>query len=332
VRRALVLLLVLVAGCSSSSGSKTQRLVYRVVDAAGVVTTSTVDVAPPYRARIVNRAADGSLIGGFAWDDRGLYSFAPGSVKETAFIPPGFPGPYSGLSIALPVAERQHLVRRLGRSVILGRACTRWQSESPLDGPPLSPARSKDHTESCVGADGLILSERWVLDGSVVRSRTITSVGSGPSLEGDDLFSGAKVAALSQDDSPYVVKRTTAPRLSQLLKVPAEAPPPGLTLDTASAVLLLNADRSGFDQEAAVVTWTGGGRLVVLKVERDAPGYSKATVRGAAVTVGAMGEGHLEPVLSGLRVVVDTASELRVTATANLSEGELLRWLRSLKI
>jgi hypothetical protein len=333
VRRALVLLLVLVAGCSgSSSGSHTQRLVYRVVDGAGIVTTSTVDIAPPYRARVLNRAADGSLIGGFAWDDRGLYSFAPGSVTQTAFVAPGFPGPFSGLSIALPVAERQHLVRRLGTSSVLGRACTRWLSESPLDGPPLSPAHGKDRTESCVGADGLILSERWALDGSVVRSRTVTSVGSGPSLEGNDLFSSAKVAPLSQNDSAYVVKRTTAPLLSRLLRVPAAGPPSGLTLDTASAVLLLNADRSGFDREGAVVTWTAPGRLVVLQVERDAPGYSKATVRGAAVGVGSLGAGHLEPVLSGLRVVVDTARGLRVTATANLPEDQLLGWLRTLKI
>jgi hypothetical protein len=192
VRRALPLLLLLVAACSGSEpreGAPSQRVVYRDVDSAGAVSTTTVDVLPPYRARLVTRAADGS-VSGFAWDEGSLYSIGAAGVARTAAVSPGFAGPLSGLAVSLPVALRQHVVQRLGSSQVLGRDCTQWLSREPLDAFPFAPATSRDRTTTCVDADGRVLQESWRAGGALVRTRTATEVGPGPSLVGADLLPG----------------------------------------------------------------------------------------------------------------------------------------------
>lgn len=336
---ALVLLCTAVA-CSHSPGpAGSRRIVYEVVDTSGpaaLTTTDVTDVALPYRARTVTH--EGSSIkapfgGGFVWDEGGLYTIKPdGSTLQTEYIAPGFPGPFSRLDLALPVAQRQHLVVSLGAGKVGKWRCERWLSELPLDGAPLSPATETDRTESCVDPAGQLLSETWQVGGKVVRTRVAQSVGSGPSLAGKALFSGRQPTALPSQRSAFVVHRSTAKELTTLMQIPEPKGPAGLSADRAVAVLDVDSARQGFTREAAVLTWIGPSRLAVLRIERDLEDVGTTAARGAAVDLGSLGTGRLEPVLAGLRVTVKGPNGLRLIATADLPEPELLAWLRSLQL
>lgn len=332
MRRAVTLLLVLTAACSGSdapTGPPSQRVVYRDVDSTGSTSTTTVDVLPPYRARLVTRAADGTVTG-FAWDEGSLYSIGPTGTARTAAVSPGFAGPLSGLGVALPVALRQHLVQRLGTSRLLGRECTQWVSAEPLDGFPFARATSRDRTTSCVDGDGRVLLETWRSGGALLRTRTATEVGPGPSLAGSALLPGTPTPLPST--SAYVVRAAPPAELVGLMEVPPPSGPAGFTADRSAAVLDLGPDGKRFTREAAVLTWRRGAELAVLRLERDLSGTSKGTVRGERVDLGVLGTGRLEPVYPGLRVVVEGPRGLRATATAALPETELLAWVRTLHL
>jgi hypothetical protein len=331
VRRVLPLLL-LVAACSAQShpGTPSRRVVYRVVDDAGQVTTTTVDVSPPYRARTVTRDAKGTVTGGFAWDQRGLYSIGPTTTAQTAAVAPGLPGPYSGLAVSLTVAERQHLLARAGTGTVLGRPCVQWVSADPLDGAPFAPATGQERTTSCVSADGTLLSETWYVGGRLVRTRTATEVGRGPSLDGPALYDHTP-DPLPTAGTAFVVRDAPRTELVRLMQVPAPPDPPGFSPDVSVAVLDRDAGGTGFSREASVLTWRRGTDLLVLRLERDLSGSSKGTVRGVPLDLGVLGAGHLEPVLAGLRVVVDGPTGLRAIVTADLPEDELLAWVRTLR-
>jgi hypothetical protein len=329
VRRCLLVLL-LVTGCAdpSSPRATSERITYRVVTGS-VTTTAVTDVMRPYRARTLTHEGSGKGTG-FAWDERALYTLAADGTKQTQLVGPGFAGPDSGLEVALPVAQRQGLVNALGTGSVLGRDCTRWLSELPLDGAPLSHPRPGDSTDSCVDAEGRVLSDTWRVDGKVVRTRTATEVTSGPDLSGNALYGGSEPTPLPTALATVVVTESTTEELGRLLQVTAPVAPAGLRADTAAAVLDRDATGGGFAREAAVFTWTSSEHLAVLRVERDlVPGQGR-TVRGAEVDLGGLGTGRLEPVLAGLRATVSGPRGLRIIATADLPEDAFLAWVRSL--
>lgn len=327
MRRALLVLLLLLAGCTDKASPSGTRLTYRVVDDSGAVTSQVTVLQGPYAARTVTLQGDRSQ-GGFLWDEHGTYTVGPdGAITQTAAIGPGFPGPASDLALVLPVALRQHLVTRTAPGSVGGRDCTTWLSELPLDGAPFSPATAADRTESCVASDGTLLAERWQVSGRVIRTRTLVSTGTPPTT----LYAGKRPMPLPSSSAAAVVKPATAAELSKLLQIPLPSAPPGLHADRAAAVLDIDRAREGFSREAGVFTWIGAGHLAVLRVERDLTASGGRTVRGEPVQLGGLGAGHLEPVLAGLRVLVDGPRGLRLIATADLPEDQLLSWLRSLR-
>jgi hypothetical protein len=342
--RLLLLLLLAAPACTSSASprapaSTSQRIVYLVKDSTGSspqTTTVVTDIAPPYRARTVTHSGssvDAASAGGFAWDEGGVYTISPdGSSAQTEYVGPGFPGPFSRLDVALPVARRQHLVTRLGDGRVGGRACARWLSRLPLDGAPFAPAAGGDRTESCVDPAGRLLSDTWQVAGKVVRTRTGTLVETGPSLDGTALFFGRMPTPLPTRGSAYVVRSSTAKEIAGLLQVPEPTGPDGLAVGRTAVVLDVDAARQGFAREAAVLTWSSPGQLAVLRVERDLQAGGGRTVRGALVALGALGTGRLEAVLAGLRVTVEGPRGLRLVATADLPESALLAWVGSLQL
>jgi hypothetical protein len=330
VRRLLVVLLMLVAACDDArakpSAPVAERVTYRVLDEQGAQTQQVTDLLGSYRARTITTKAGASL-GGFLWDEHGVYNVAAdGSVTQTEYTAPGFPGPASRLDLALPVGERQKLVTRLGAGSHDGQPCTRWLSLLPLDGASFAPATTSDRTESCVSASGRLLWEVWRSGGTVVRTRGLVSVTSGPT----DLYGGKQPTPLPTSLSGVVVKGSAPEELAVLLGVPAPAGPAGLKADRSAAALDVSAQRDGFDREAGVFTWVGKNHLAVLRIERDLQ-VGGRTLAGERVELGALGGGYLEPVLAGLRVTVESG-RLRLIATADLPEAQLLTWLRGLRL
>lgn len=330
MRRLLFVLLLLLTGCSDGGQPKpestTTRLTYDIVDSRGERSQQIIDVQRPYRARTITYRGKQSM-GGFLWDESGTYTVAPdGGITKTAEIAPGFPGPASGLAVALPIALRQKLVKRIGPGTAGGKPCTVWQSSGPLDGSPFAPP-SFEATESCVDEQGVIRSERWGGDTGLIQTRTLLSQGKGPS----SLYDGKTPRPLPSALAVAIVKPSTVAELCKLLQIPVPADPPGLQADQAKAVLDVNERRTGVVREAGVMTWVGGGHLAVLRIERDLVAGGGRFVRGEPVQLAALGRGHLEPVLAGLRVVVGGPNGLRMIVTSDLPEDQLLSWLRTLR-
>jgi hypothetical protein len=285
----------------------------------------------PYRARTV-RYAEGHSVGGVAWSERGVYEVRiDGSTQQVSPAWPAFPGPDAHLDVALPVALRQHLVRRGGTSSVLGRPCTEWISAQPLDGPSFSLPTPEHHTTSCVSADGLILKDRWLRNGKLLRERVATALRPAVRLTDRELFAPAPTP-VPLALTAYSVTPSTEAELTRLIPVPDPPAPPGMHSDQAVAVL--DVDRSGqapqITREGAVLTWVGGGHLVEAKYGRDLLRPTPAPTGGEAVTLGALGTGRLTPLLTGLQVAVLGPKGLLLTVTSDLPESQLLAWMRSL--
>lgn len=329
MRRLLLVVLLLLAGCEKDQAptATSERITYRVVDEHGSSSEEVTDFQSPYRARTLS-SKQGVSSGGFLWDEVGLYSVgSDGTVTQSEYIAPGFPGPASHLEIALPVALRQKLVADLGPGEATGKPCTRWLSQLPLDGAPFSPAIAGGRTESCVDDSGLLLSDTWEVNGSVVRTRSYVSTTKGPAT----LYGGKRPSPMPTSLSTVVVKPSKPQQLATLLGVPVPRPPTGLKPDRAVAVLDVDSAREGFTREAGVFTWVADDRLVVLRVERDLEAGGTRVLHGERVDLGELGQGYLEPALAGLSVTVESG-RLRLIATADLPEPELLSWLRSLQV
>lgn len=340
----------LLSACSNSGGSHAkpatsgtgvERIVYRIEDRSRPpvrVTTQVVDVSAPYTARVLTLDGPppgGTLLGGSAWDLGHQYVVdASGTSREVQQVPPELPGPDAHLDVALPSALRLGLVTRGGSRTIAGRSCTDWTSQQPLDSGPFTPPTRTDRTVSCVDAAGRLLAETWTLHGSVVRVRTAVEVGTAPSLAGLGLFAGRTPVPAPSGLSPESVKDVSAARLARALGIPVPASPVGLRLDRSTA--LIDVDRSSavprISAEGGAFAWTDGHRLVTLVVKRALGGAFHPPTDGVEVALGDNGSGRINPTYTGLQVELLTARGLQVTATGDVSEPDLLGWLRGLRL
>jgi hypothetical protein len=317
-------------GPGAARGEASRRIVYAQTDGSGVTSTATVDVQPPYRARTVVRR-NGAVITETAWSEGATYLGKDGQVLQTAVIAPGFPGPAAHLDVALPVAAEQHLVRDLGAErKVAGVTCHEWRSLEPLDGAGFAPAAGDSHTDTCVSETGEILEDAWYIDGELVQQRTATQVASGPTLAGSGLFGGRTPVPLAEEEKTATVTRSDAATLSELLQLPVPATPPAMGLDTASALLDLDAQRQ-VRRESAVLTYVGGGHLLVLRLSRQLHPGGQSTVHGAPVQVGAQ-SGRLWPVLAGLQLTLRGPRALTATITTDLPRDSLVSWASSLDL
>ena len=310
MKRLLPLLLLLAACQSHEAVHHSLQVTYELSDG----TTQVVQIDRPYRAR------EGSL----GWSEDGTYLGA----QQSAALPPGFPGPYSRLDVALPEALAQGLVRDLGTTrTVAGRSCHEWESRQPLDGAPFAPATRTDRTVSCVDGSGLLLADTWTSGGRVLRTRTATSVGDGPSLLGNGLYGGSAPTPLPTGSA--VVTPATPEKLLGLLQVPVPAVPAGLHLDRSVAVVELS--NGAASREGAVLTYVSGDRMLVLRLSRALVTGDQPTVHGAEVRVGPM-RGRLLPVLAGLQLHLDGPRGLQVTVTTDLPREQLLSWAGGLHL
>ncbi|HET7530540.1 MAG TPA: hypothetical protein VFJ98_06235 [Mycobacteriales bacterium] len=337
MRATLVLLAaaVLATGCSGDEprrprAAPSNRIVYTLTDDLGATSVVTVDVQPPYRARTVVRR-DGAVLSETAWSDGATYLVKDGQVLQSAVIAPGFPGPAAHLDVALPVAAEQGLVRDLGdEREVAGLTCHVWRSLEPLDGSDFAPAAGRSRTDTCVSETGQILDDAWYIDGELVQRRTATEVTSGPTLTGSGLFGGRTPVPLAPAERTATVTRSDVATLSALLQLPEPVAPPGLRLDTASALLDLDAERQ-VRRESAVLTYVGGGHLLVLRLARELQPGGASTVHGAKVRLGER-TGRLLPVLAGLQLTVPGPRALTATVTTDLPRVSLLSWATSLDL
>lgn len=327
-RAALALLLAAACSQGAAPAEHSRRVVYRVEDLTGSsprTTTQVVEVASPYRARLLTREGATSL-GGLAWDvDHTYLVGADGAVSVIAAVAPQFAGASLNLGVALASAQRHALVVRGGSARVGGRDCALWSSKDPLDSGPVQPPAGGDVTVSCVAANGLLLDEQWSLKGKVVRRRTATQVEAGPSLAGGALLDG-RTPGPATAQAVEQVKQVSLATLVHALGVPSPAAPVGLRFDRSVAVIQSGA-AGAVDVEGGVFAWTDGKRLVVLRLERGLTRRLSVPDEGVAVA-----RGRLSPVPAGLRVRFKGGSGLVATVTANVPEDVLLAWVSALDV
>ena len=292
-----------------------------------VVHREFVEVDRPYRARLRILDADGTTTrGGFVWTESGLFTLTSGGVQRSQDIAPSRPGPDSYLDVALPVAEQQHLVRRAGTAVVLGRPCTWWLSRLALDSVPLELPRDGDEVRSCVGADGLVLSEQWTIAGHRAVEREVVAVGTSPALTDQVLFGGPPP---SGGLGLTVVRALTGPATPPLA-VRAVAPGAGWTFDRAAVSATLDRPGGEATSNSDRAVYVRAGGLAWLDEEQDLSGPPGPLSRGERVALGALGEGRLTAGYDGLALRFLQPDGVVVTLSGHLTRADLLAWAAAL--
>lgn len=334
-----VVLSTAIVGCTSKTHPSEvpgERITYRLEDTTvspAAVTTSVVEYARPYLARTTTYEGPDSaspLQGGFIWTADALYTVTPdGAIQQTQLVPPSVAAPATRFDVALPIAETQHLVARLGTSVVLGRGCTLWSSKEPLDGLEISAPTKVDHTTSCVDAQGVLLSERWVLGSKLVRTRTATAVESTIGLTARTVFTASPTPV----PGGFSEEAVTPIRLDEQGFGITLGLPPGFGLDRSvkTARSIGGGPTPTVVRIGEVDAYRSGEQLMVLRRTKDLVGTAIPSSRGSVVELGALGRGRLEPIATGCRVTVLTKGIL-VVATSTAGPDALLTWLRTARV
>lgn len=318
---------------AAQSGS--QRFVYDVVDSSSGTaheTTTVVDVADPYVARVVNRAGPppgGAVLGGSAWGRSGLLTLsADGTARQAQQVAPGFTGGDVRLDVALPLAARLGWVHRLPGLTVPGQSCTGWESGPPLDSGAIAPPTATERTDSCVDATGRIVSDRWTHNGRLLRTRRLVSRGGGPRLSADGLDPGVTPAPLPEGTSTQLVRPVDPSKLAGLMGVALPLAPAGLALDRSTALASVLPDGSA-QQEGASFTYLGGGHLTVVTFVRFLEGAARPPTRGQVLRL-PRATGRIAPVVEGIQVDLVTRTGLALTVQTDLTVDALRRWLDAL--
>ncbi|HZQ85132.1 MAG TPA: hypothetical protein VFA83_09860 [Acidimicrobiales bacterium] len=154
------------------------RIVYRVETHAQAeeVTRREVTVRRPDDSSDLTYP-DGSTqpASGFVSHGTRLYSVDGGALVDHGDRSSGAPPGDWRLAPALPDLARLALVRRVGTARVAGRPCVVYRFAGPV-GDPIARAHAGEYADECVDGRGLLLSERWVLDGRVLRLTEATQV------------------------------------------------------------------------------------------------------------------------------------------------------------
>ena len=102
-------------------------------------------------------------------------SDGPWTVLE---IPPAPAGRDLRPDIALAAGQRRHLVQRRGQRTVAGRRCQVYRARGALTTGALARQRptGRDHVEFCVARGAIVVDQREVADGRVIRTARATSV------------------------------------------------------------------------------------------------------------------------------------------------------------
>jgi hypothetical protein len=183
-------------------------------------------------------AEQATPVSGTVSDIDHLYSVEGETVRRIAGRQPGTPnGDQSLASIAVD-AVKAGAARVGGRQRIIGRTCTDLVLYEPPAGPLHSLDKTDNHDDLCLDRSGIMLRERWTLNGKVVQTRRAVAV-----AEGEMLPAETRDAALdtsSADEAPALL---AIPRTMPMEGNPTPPPTPaGYALASAVGFTLPRAD------------------------------------------------------------------------------------------
>jgi len=147
-------------------------ITYRV-EAGDTVTTDVLTVQRPFRSRLTTH--EGGSTGGRVLSERasalGVLATSSGGPWGRLVVPPAVASADLRPDAALAAAIAAGLVEDLGSGEVGGRACHRYATATSVASGTLLEPTDHERAEVCIDAVGLVLSERWELDGSVVRTK-----------------------------------------------------------------------------------------------------------------------------------------------------------------
>lgn len=165
------------------------RIDYRVESSGSgdvVVTSDRLIVRRPFESRLESYSGPAP-------------TGAPSSVQVESFgalladgadsepvmvaVPPGPPGSDTRIAAALEAALDDGRFELGERREVLGRTCQVVRTVTLLATGDLAPPAGQDHAETCIDADGLVLEEVLIVEGSALLRRVATEVEVDPDLE-----------------------------------------------------------------------------------------------------------------------------------------------------
>ncbi|HVF33074.1 MAG TPA: hypothetical protein VM933_08560 [Acidimicrobiales bacterium] len=304
----------------------TYRVLYRVEDRAGGgqrVFWEERTVARPFTGRTVTSDERPPPLvnarGNLTTHDR-VFSIGEEGLREVSARVPGVSGSDQALAEVLDEAVIRGLARRIGAKRVAGRPCRVFRVAEPPVG-PLQPIRPGNFADECIARDGLLLWERWTIDGRVVRVREAVELDL--SLPG-----GGRPDALSTGGALGPVAGVAAPRRVRGEPVPtflADPPAPkgfrsAGTTDLVVPLTLANPDAPADAVLYASRSWVfvRGPDVISVEAASGGLGWSESD---PSSPVGLDGLGEARSVLgvdgSELRVDLGERGWVRIRGTVD---------------
>lgn len=303
------------------------RITYRVETAESAESTDVLTLDRPFDSRLDTGTS--TQVSTF----RRLSFTGAGAEPVVVAQPPGPAASDLRLDLVLP----NGVVETRGRRTIAGRECQVYRSGVPLTTGGVSAPSEDERTDTCVGADGLVLAEEYVVDGDVLLARTAVEVEIDPEVEPAAFDVGDPTVPVDRGGGSVLEVEPTSRREGSFWELPA--PPRGFRLHGRYAVVPPQADvfgdptREGELVASAADVFVRGPDVVVVD--------QGATLRGAEAfppTPGArvepidgLGDAEVLPLPRGpeLRVRLDGGRFVRVYGTVPVED--LLAVARSLR-
>jgi hypothetical protein len=295
----------------AAEGLASYRLAYRVEQPNQPTRTETRVVRRPFDSRSEQREGT-AVVGGFITNERGLFQRtgdpAPGwrRIEPERHRPPEDDRVLSSLAEAL----RRGRATFLGTSVVLDRPCWRVRTRNPAGAVAVKPTAG-DHAELCVDRTGLVLDERWVVDGQEVRHRAATELTVAPPLAAGDFEATPDAGPLPVSPSATAIRPLTRAQIDAL---PVSLAPPAGFVELGSVV----RERSVPGRPillTAVVRYVRDGLLVEVELS-DRVGDER--VPGDDVSVPGVGTGRLELSVGNSELVLTLGRQLVRVRSADL--------------
>ncbi|MBV8958041.1 MAG: hypothetical protein JO087_04670 [Actinobacteria bacterium] len=271
------------------------RIVYRVETHAPdlQVTRREVTVHRPDQSSDLTYADGGTQpTSGFVGQGTRLYSVEAGALVDHGDRATGAPPGDYRLGPALPDLVRLHLARRMGTERVAGRTCIVYRLAGPI-GDPIKPVAAGEHADECVDSQGLLLSERWELDGKLLRltraERVDTTVPSDAAFAPPDLPRRQVPIGFTVVDT---LPTTKVPSTGQQYWL-APAPPWGFGLVKRVRAITSGQTPDGPQvSDVAYVDTYARGADVITVVHRD-PSVEPVPKGFETLRAGRLGTGHV---------------------------------------
>ncbi len=250
----------------------------------------------------------------------GVLSFDSADSEALIVARPPGPGPSdSRLDATLAAALDAGLVERREVREVLGRRCQVHRSGAPLSAGAFAPATPDEHADTCVDAAGLVLEERYVIDGEPVLRRIASELELDPELTASDFEVGDQTIPVDKGGGSFLEVDPESRPIGEFREL--EDPPTAFSLVGRYAVIPGQAEafadptRRGTIVASTADVFTSGPDLLVVDQGATLEGIAPFTADPDAELVEVDGVGPME--------VLVTPQHLEVRA--DLGGGRFLR-------